>query len=537
MPRIIYAKVMQQTEDLAVVDLWTKKLHDDCKTYISEYLVFHGVAKYKNMEYAHTEPSTPDTEAEKLDPYRELGDYLVEGIGFEAFLLRIDQRLEKLHIRFDRVVQNRSVRDQSEDVDWYKSFENNLNGMDQYYAENSKNGDLLVDVPRKNQPVAVVTRNRDDTRPHYFRAQVLDFRINGGTAEVKALFVDEGKEEWIKPKQLRTIPPRFLALPKMAVHCVLHGINPKVNGEQVKAFCDMCQSDDLVVYIERKMDKSVFQVILYQDLQHKVLNINSWMVRQNMAELKEPQKPFYQRVEYPKDDPLTLLYEKGHSYLPVFTQAKMEVDDTYQACRLQNCIRQKDNSGSLIVLLTMSSDMQFTNMLTIHEEMKKVLENPNFNLEYADITIGELVAMKHEEKYYRGRIMEVEDSKITVICIDDGKIFKIERTKEAKLWPLLSNWSEGLDVVFVYKVHGTQALDDEDEEACKTLKKLCENSRLFVKVRHAAFIRPENGLASIDLTNFSSAPEADLLAEVDGISGPFQKGESSYFDIGKSNTF
>merc|ERR1719445_2946329 len=108
-----------------------------------------------------------------------------------------------------------------------------------------------------------------------------------------------------------------------------------------------------------------------------------------MAELKEPQKPFYQRVEYPKDDPLTLLYEQGHSYLPVFTQAKMEVDDTYQACRLQNCIRLKDNSGSLIVLLAMSSDMQYTNMLTIHEEMKKVLENPNFNLEYADIAIGE----------------------------------------------------------------------------------------------------------------------------------------------------
>ena len=86
--------------------------------------------------------------------------------------------------------------------------------------------------------------------------------------------------------------------------------------------------------------------------------------------------------------------------------------------------------------------------------------------------------------------------------------------------------------------HNVLGLDlNIGEEACKTLKKLCEKSRLFVKVRHAAFIRPENGLASIDLTNFSSAPEADLLAEVDGISGPFQKGESSYFDIGKSNTF
>ena len=373
-------------------------------------------------------------------------------------------------------------------------------------------------------------------RPNYFRAQVLDFRVNGGTAEVNVMFVDEGKEDWIKPKQLRTIPPRFLALPKMAVHCVLHGINPKVNMDQIKSFCDMCPPDDLVVYIERKMDKSIFQVILYQDLQHKILNINSWMVRQNMAELKEPQKPFYQRVEYPKDDPLRLLYEQGHSYLPVFTQAKMEVDDSYQACRLQNCFRLKDNSGSLIVFLTMSSDMQDTNMLTKHEEMKKFLENPNFNLEYADITIGELVSMKCQEKYYRGRILAVEDNEITVICIDNGNIVKIEKSKEAKLWPLQSNWSEGLDVVFVYKLHGTQALDDEDEEACKTLKKLCEKSRLFVKVRHAAFIRPENGLASIDLANFSSAPEADLLAEVDGISGPFEKQESSYFDIGKSNT-
>merc|ERR1711860_477502 len=165
--------------------------------------------------------------------------------------------------------------------------------------------------------------------------------------------------------------------------------------------------------------------------------------------------------------------------------------------------------------------------------MKKFLENPNFILEYADITIGELVSMKCQEKYYRGRILAVEDNEITVICIDNGNIVKIEKSKEAKLWPLQSNWSEGLDVVFVYKLHGTQALDDEDEEACKTLKKLCEKSRLFVKVRHAAFIRPENGLASIDLANFSSAPEADLLAEVDGISGPFEKQESSYFDIGK----
>ena len=118
-----------------------------------------------------------------------------------------------------------------EPVNFLVGLENTLNLMDQYYAENSKNGDLMVDVPRKQQPVAVVVRNRDDTRERYFRAQVLDDRLNENTEtkEVLVNFVDEGKEEWIKPKQLRTLPARFLSLPKMAVPCVLHGIIPRVN--------------------------------------------------------------------------------------------------------------------------------------------------------------------------------------------------------------------------------------------------------------------------------------------------------------------
>ena len=72
----------------------------------------------------------------------------------------------------------------------------------------------------------VISRNKDDSKPHHFRGQVMDFRkTEKGGIEVEVFFVDEGKTEWKKPKLLRTIPARFLEHPKTAIQCTLHGIS------------------------------------------------------------------------------------------------------------------------------------------------------------------------------------------------------------------------------------------------------------------------------------------------------------------------
>ena len=369
------------------------------------------------------------------------------------------------------------------------------------------------------------------SRERFFRGQVVDDRLlSNGTKEVLVNFVDEGKDEWIKPKQLRTLPCRFMETPKLAVKCVLHGINPKVRPLDLKAFFDMCNAQELMVQVERKMDRCLFQVALYQEFQYKILNINSWMVWQNMAELKEPSSPFYQRVEYPREDPMDLLNEQGHSYLPIFTNAKMEaLDDGFECCRLQNCIRMED--GTLIVFLTMINESEDLDMIKMHDDMVNLFEAPNFREENADLVKGELVVARYQGKYHRGRIWEAQDEEITVVGLDTGQLMTIERTEEntSKIWPLYANFTHCVNRVSVHKLYGTQATDSE---ACKTLKKLCEKSRLFVKVRHAAFIQPENGLAKIDLTNFSAAPEADLAAQVDGTSRAFGELVSYHFNIG-----
>ena len=153
----MFAQVMQQTEDYTVVEIWTKKLNDHYKTYISKYLVFYGEAKYKDLENA---PKSPIQE--KYD-YKELGDVLGEGRTYQGTLLSTDPSLEELFIRFEVEVRQMTIPGVPF-ANFIGDFGELLNAMDDYYAENSKNGEVMVDVPRKMQPVAVLVRNRDDTR-------------------------------------------------------------------------------------------------------------------------------------------------------------------------------------------------------------------------------------------------------------------------------------------------------------------------------------------------------------------------------------
>ena len=110
-------------------------------TFISEYLVFHGEAKYQDASLAQ-EPPEKETKT-----YKDIDEYLFEGSSYNVELTKLSPDLDKFWCRVDYEIGGSKYN-------FVNKLEQILNDLDKYYAESGdRNGDLMVDVPRKKQPV------------------------------------------------------------------------------------------------------------------------------------------------------------------------------------------------------------------------------------------------------------------------------------------------------------------------------------------------------------------------------------------------
>ena len=108
-----------------------------------------------------------------------------------------------------------------------------------------------------------------------------------------------------------------------------------------------------------------------------------------MADVIEPLRPLFQRVEYPRDEPISLLNEQGHAYLPIYTFARTEsVTDSHEECRLKNCLW-LPKTGEIIMFIERAGDKREIQIM--QNSMVEMFEKTDYRAEEPEIGVGKQI--------------------------------------------------------------------------------------------------------------------------------------------------
>lgn len=84
----------------------------------------------------------------------------------------------------------------------------------------------------------------------WYRGKILEIAQDNNNSTVKISYVDFGNSEWLSHTQLRHLKKEHVELPKMAVHCSLHGINSD-DTAAAKKLTSMLDLESTMTVIER----------------------------------------------------------------------------------------------------------------------------------------------------------------------------------------------------------------------------------------------------------------------------------------------
>lgn len=190
--------------------------------------------------------------------------------------------------------------------------------MTAFYSKNVSLAEFKMVLPRIGQ-VCAIQHNKE-----WFRGLIIDKAPGKPAAmdenglekskilepkhpKVQVQLVDEGGKLWVSLEQVRLLRKDFIAdIPKMTVLATLAHVKAEDTAESLKFFSELCQSVHdsdkrgraLVMSVDKRVENEPLKVVLYDEREHKRINLNALLVWKDLAVLSDENQPFCQRVEY-----------------------------------------------------------------------------------------------------------------------------------------------------------------------------------------------------------------------------------------------